>query len=223
MNLHLNHSFRTLGTKSEVDEVIQLLAENGIQAISKKDSGDLDFVIQDEAPSNKHEILINVADFEKAEAILFEKAKQYLNEIPKDYYLYSFSDTELLDVLIQKDEWNEIDVLLSRKILEERNVSIDINQIEAQQKVRQAELSKPQGGQLGWIILGYLMAFLGGFLGLLIGYFIWHAMNKLPNGTKVYSYDEVTRKHGKIIFILSAIIFPIALILRIFTEISVWG
>ncbi len=71
MNLHLNHSFRTLGTKSEADEVIQLLAENGIQAISKKDSDDLDFVIQGEAPSNKHEILINPADSEKAEALLF--------------------------------------------------------------------------------------------------------------------------------------------------------
>ncbi|WP_236262991.1 hypothetical protein [Aggregatimonas sangjinii] len=83
-------------------------------------------------------------------------------------------------------------------------------------KERIKQLAKPEENQKAWIFCGYVFAIFGGFLGLIIGYFLWTAEKTLPDGNKVYSYSEKDRKHGKTIFFISVIIFPTALFLRAF-------
>lgn len=208
-------SFRNVATKNEADDLSMILSQNGIISKVVKDSADLDAVYIGENPLNKFEILILEKDREKAEKVMFDLVSADLNEISPDHYLFSFTNEELLDVLIQKNEWNELDVLLSEKILKERGTVVDQKNLEQKREIRDLELAKPEGGQTGWIIFGYISAFLGGFFGLVIGYFIWQAKNKLPNGTKVYAYNDDVRRHGQIIFFLSLIIFPIVFLLKI--------
>lgn len=219
MNKALNISFRNTVTRKEAEDLGNVLSENGIESRIAKNEGDLDYVIQGEAPTDKFEILISEKDVLSAEKILSDLAATQLNEVSTDHYLFSFSNDELLNVLIEKNEWNEIDVLLSEKILTERGISIDYNKLEDQRKSRNSELSKPKGGQFGWIIVGYISAILGGFFGLVIGYFIWQAKNTLPNGQKVPAYNEKSRKHGVAIFLISLIIFPTMLLLRVALDI----
>jgi hypothetical protein len=219
MNKPLNRSFRNTVTLEEAENIGDVLLENGIVSRIAKNEGDLDYVFQGEAPTNKFELIINESDVLSAEKILSDLASSQLNQVSSDHYLFSFSNDELLKVLIEKNEWNEIDVLLSEKILTERGITIDYNELSEQRKSRNIELSKPKGGQFGWIIVGYISAILGGFLGLVIGYFIWKAKNTLPNGQKVPAYSEKSRKHGVAIFLISLIVFPTMVLLRVASDI----
>ena len=213
-------SLRKVATENEAKDLIKLLNQAGVNASLKKDSADLDEVLQGHGSTNKYEILIKEEDREIAESTLISDASKYLNGISDDHYLFEFSDSELIDILIKKDEWNELDVLLSEKILQDRKVEIDQVAINKKREQYTAELKSPEGGQQGWIIVGYISAILGGFLALIIGYFIWQAKNSLPNGEKVYAYNETVRKHGLIIFVISSIIFPVLFIIKIANEIS---
>ena len=204
----LNISFRNVSTFNEAKSLVQLLASENITAKLVKDSADLDYVLQGEGPTNKFEILINEADQHDAEKMMMRIAARDLKNVDPSYYLFSFANKELLDVIIEKDEWSEFDVLLSQKILKERGFRLNQRGIRRLQQLRTNELSSPEGNQTGWIVVGYITAFLGGFLGLVIGYFLWQAKKKVPDGHKVYAYDPYTRHQGKIIFIISAIVFP---------------
>lgn len=215
MSKPLNISLRSASTLEEAEEIVSFLKNQNIVSKITRDSGDLDYVIQGEAPINKFEIHINEDDQQKAESVLADVAKESLNTIDRDYYLFSFSDDELVNILIQKNEWSEFDVLLSKKILDERNVSVNQSEIDRKKNLRDLELEKPEGGQVGWIIFGYIAALFGGFIGILLGYSLWLSNKKLPNGKKVPAYNEHIRKHGKIIFYSGIVIFVILLVFRL--------
>lgn len=215
MEKPLNISLRNVATQEEAEALSKVLSDNDIISKITKDSGDLDYVFQGEAPTNKFEVHICEDDHQKAEAILTNLAKEDLNSVDKDYYLFTFTDDELKDILIKKNEWNEFDVLLSQKILEDRGVEINSKEIENQRELRDLELQKPEGGQTGWIIFGYITALIGGFIGILLGYSLWLSKKKLPNGTKVPAYNDDIRKHGKIIFYLGVVMFVVLFTLRL--------
>lgn len=215
MNKPLNNSFRNYATREEAEEISDLLAKEKIDSNITRDSGDLDYVFQGESPAQKYELHINESDLEKAKLVLTELAKESLIDLGTDYYLYSFTDDELIDVLIKRNEWSELDVLLSQKILGERGVEIVPANIERKREIRDLELEQPERGQVGWIIFGYIMSFMGGLIGLFLGYSLLQAKKKLPNGSKAPAYSESIRRHGKIIFFISLTTFIVFSILRI--------
>ena len=53
-----------------------------------------------------------------------DKAEKEIEVIDDDYYLLSFSDDELIDVVSKSDEWNKFDVSLAKKLLKERGNEI---------------------------------------------------------------------------------------------------
>ncbi len=138
-----------------------------------------------------------------------------INEVDRDYYLFEFTDEELYEILLKSDEWSAFDYSLAQQILTDRGKSIDKNLLNSLKNERLKDLAKPEGNQKPWIIGGYTFAILGGFLGLIIGYFLWTSKKTLPNGQKVYSYSVNDRKHGKYIFYISLIIAPTAMLLRV--------
>ena len=58
------------------------------------------------------------------------------------------------------------------------------------------------------VILGYVFAVLGGFIGLVIGVYLWQG-TKREDGKKVKKYDENTQRNGLFIFILALVMFVI--------------
>lgn len=189
-------------------------------------SNDIDTIIDDNSPpvdvtfgvggslQDTIEVRIKQADFEKAELILEKEAEKQLNNIDPGYYLFEFSNEELYDILLKSDEWNKFDYTLAQKILRDKGKSVDKELLDSLKKQRLEDLAKPEGNQKPWIAAGYILALLGGFIGLVIGYFLWTSKKTLPNGQKVYAYSENDRKQGKYIFIFSIIIFPVALLMR---------
>ena len=208
--------FRKFTNLDHAHDIHDLLTSNGINTVIGDNSSSLDNSFGGNHAQDMLEIRIDVADFERAEAVLAEHARKSLDDVPKDYYLFRFTDEELYDVLVKQDEWSEFDYLLSQKILEDRGKPVHDELLVRLRKERIEQLAKPDKDQKGWIVAGYIFAVLGGFLGLIIGYFLWTSRKTLPNGVKVPTYSENNRKHGKNILLLSLVFLPLSFILRVF-------
>jgi hypothetical protein len=163
----------------------------------------------------EYEVKIKAADFEKVNQLLRDDESKNTNNVDKDYYLFAFSNEELIDVITKADEWNAFDVVLARKILAERGKPFDDKAITAIKEKRIEDLKKPEPSQSGWIVVGYVFAVLGGFLGFFIGWYLFTYKKTLPDGERVYGYIESDRRQGKIIFYLSFIGLIVAIILKI--------
>jgi hypothetical protein len=216
MSDNLNFSLRNVATQEEAQEIQVFLEKEGVESKISIESGDLAPVFIGNAPTNKFEILISENDIEIANALFLNWAESTLEDIPKDYHLYKFNDAELTKILVESDEWNETDVLLAKRILKNRKVELDESVIQKDKKLRKVALQKPESGQTVWIIVGYILSLLSGFFGILIGYALWQAKKRLPDGSKVPAYDTNVRTHGQIIFYISIAIFASALLLRLF-------
>ena len=124
----------------------------------------------------------------------------------------------MYEILLKADEWNEFDYKLAQKILVQRGKSVDTELLKALKKQRIELLAKPEENQKSWIVAGYIFATLGGLLGIFIGYSLWTSKKSLPNGQKVYSYNEKDRTHGKNIFYIGLITLPFYVIVRFLTQ-----
>lgn len=212
--------FRKFSTEEEARELMHVLHEHGINSSLAQATTDLEGTFTGSNISNKFEVRLDEKDLKPAEILLEKITEENIGEIDQDHYLLKFSNDELKDVLIHSYEWSEYDVVMSKKLLNERNIHFDQTEINSKKENLLRELAQPESGQSIWIIIGYISAFLGGFFGLLIGYFLWKTQKNLPNGLKVYAYDEKVRKHGYWIFIISLIIFPIAFLYKFFDKLS---
>ena len=210
--------FRKFPTLEQATELKDLLNENGIESILADNVPPVDVTFSGNTLQNEIEIRIKQSDFKKAEDILEKNAEELIDQIDKGYYLFEFTDEELYEVLLKSDEWNAFDYTLAQKILKQRGKSVDKELLNSLKNERLKDLAKPEGNQKPWIIGGYVFSILGGFLGLIIGYFLWTSKKTLPNGQKVYSYSENDRKHGKYIFYIGLIIAPTAMLLKVVSQ-----
>ena len=161
------------------------------------------------------EVRIKTTDFEKADALLEKLAQKQFSNLDPEYYLFSYSDEELYEIIVKPDEWNIFDYTLAQKILSDRDKPIDKALLVSLKKQRLNELSKPEENQKAWINVGYILALLGGFFGIVIGYMLWTQKKTLPNGNKVYSHKESDRKHGRRIVIIGVTIIIITLLIQL--------
>lgn len=211
-------AFRNFPTLLQAKELEKLLNNNNIKTILADNIAPIDITFSGSTIHNQYEIQIDSSDFEKAEAILEKETETILDKIDKDYYLLSFTNEELYEILLNSDEWNIFDYKLAQKLLADRGKTIDPEMLATLKKERLKILSKPEENQKPWIIAGYIFSLLGGGIGIIIGYSLWKSKKTLPNGERVYSYSDQDRKNGKRIFLISIIIFPLSFIFSIFSN-----
>lgn len=207
--------FQRFSSKTELQKVIKILAENNIEYIIEDVSVNLEPVLSSNKLGLEFLLKIEQVNFEKANKILDEFYSFEIYEIENDYYLFSFSDDELLEVIIKSDEWNKFDVKLAQKILRLKGKglsNLEIGKIRAQRII---ELSKPEKKQSIWIFVGYISSILGGFLGIFIGWHLLTFKKTLPNGNRIYNYSNEDRKHGNQILILGILSIIIWILINI--------
>jgi uncharacterized protein YciU (UPF0263 family) len=191
--------------RGEVIDIGQLLTAKGIECQFEDNSTTFDPSFANNEFSKEFRIKIQQQDFEKADEILLEFSAQKLEDIDADYYLFSFSNQELLELITKSDEWSKFDYLLAQKILKDRGQEVSGETIDMLKEERIATLSKPNNNQKSLVITGYFFVLLGGIIAIFIGWHIWTHKKTLPNGDSVYGYTEKGRKHGRIIFILGIV------------------
>jgi len=205
-------SFQSFSSEEEADVLIDLLAQNGIDSVLVRSKPVADEVIIGSDLDNRVYIKIKRSDFKHANQVIEEQIKENISQINEDYYLYSFSNGELLEIINKSDEWSKQDFFIAKKILAERNVPLSDEAISEITWKRVTEISQPEKSPGSWIILGYFLAFFGGLFGLLFGLPYMTAKKILPDGTKVFVYDHGTRTHGRNIFIISCVSIFLSLV-----------
>lgn len=208
-------TFEKFNDQNSAKELGELIAAQNIEFLLEDNSLSFDPTFANNGFGKEYCIKLKKSDFEKANKILADKSENQINEIDEDYYLLSFTDDELIEVITKSDEWNKFDISLAKKLLKDKGKEITPEKIEEIKRQRIIELSKPEEGQKGYIILGYITAFLGGLLGIFIGWHLLTYKKTLPNGNRIYAYSENDRKQGNRILTIGYIFLAFWLIIRI--------
>lgn len=175
----------------------------------------VDAVIVGGGPSYLYEVKISPEQFEPVNRLLRDKIKVDLDEVDPDYYLFSFDDFELVEIINNPDEWGRLDFVIARKILETRGIVYTTEELDAIRNKKIETLAQPENEEKGWVNAGYFFALSGGFLGILIGLVLLQSTKTLPDGRKMHRYDKATRKQAKTILFLSLIVFAVCLTLKL--------
>ena len=191
------HKFNLL---EDAQELISTLKKNDIKVQIEDTSPPVDITFSGNTLQNEIRIKVKQSDVGIANQILEKQAEQLVDKFPNDYYLYDFTDNELIEIIEKSDEWSKEDYMLSQKILKDRGHEISKEKIEEIIQKRIEDLRKPEKGHVGWLIFGLISAILGGLLGIFIGWFHWDFKKTDPTGQQFYAYDQQTRKTGQIIF-----------------------
>ena len=190
-----------------------LLKDEGIDCHFIDNSPPLDLTFTGNQLQNEIQVLVRKSDYNQALQILHQQAQKAADLVDNDHYLFDFSNEEIYEILLRPEEWSELDQHLAKRILNDRGLSVDTDLIESLRKQRINEMSKPEGGQLPWILLGYFFAFQGGLIGMVIGWYLWSSTKTLPNGNRVYRYSRNNQKHGVTIFVIGLICLILSIIL----------
>lgn len=197
--------FKTYKNRALALGIVELLEQNDIKAQLKEVSSNLSATFGGGQSTLEYEVKLINTDFERAQQILDQNVENQLEQVDKDHYLFQFTTEELYDVLFKSDEWNELDVSLAKKILQDRGESVTEETLQLLREERVEELTKPDKGSLGWIVTGYISSVLGGLLGILLGWYIWKSTKVLPNGEKVPSFSHKDQKHGMNMFLIGVL------------------
>jgi hypothetical protein len=212
-------TYEKFATIAELKEFVELLQANTIPYELEDDVQLFDASFANISHHRDYRIQLLPEDFDRVNELRNKQSEVELNEIDPDYYLFQFTDEELIDLISKQDEWSPFDFQLAQKILKDRGREVSKQEIDRLKDKRVTELSKPEKHDKGWIIIGYIFAFLGGLIGIIIGYYIVSSKKTLPTGEQVYTYSEADRKHGSYILLIAITAIIIAVAFRIINNI----
>jgi hypothetical protein len=87
---------------------------------------------------------VKAADLDRAHQALEEHYRHRLLDVDPGYYLFAFSDMELLDILAKPDEWGHFDHVLARELLAERGLEIPEEIVELMKRQRKRQLEQQE-------------------------------------------------------------------------------
>ncbi|MFI5192874.1 MAG: hypothetical protein ACHQD7_02420 [Chitinophagales bacterium] len=151
------------------------------------------------------QLKLGARDFKEADRILLSFYQQQAEQVGPDYYLFQFTDLELMQIIRNPDEWGYLDYALAQKILKEHGISIPSGELKRFQdeKIKLLSMPRPSDKSLTWT--GYLLALIVAPLGMIIGFSMAYAKRTLPDGQRLFAYNETDRREGKRILILGVV------------------
>ena len=212
-------TYRKFIFKDDALDLIEILKEHKIDFILSDNSSRLDSTFGNDDNTKQFALKIERANFKKVEELEENLISKSLDNVNKDYYLFEFSDEELIEIVLKSEEWNKFDYLLAQKILKERGKEVNLDLIKAINKRRIDDLKTEEASPKWLIYIGYLFSVLGGFIGIFIGLYLMNYKKTLPNGETIYGFGTEDRKSGKNVFICSIMGVIFWLIVRILLNI----
>ncbi|MNU98931.1 hypothetical protein D3C71_890520 [compost metagenome] len=212
-------AYQTFQSKDEFNDFVLLLNDHKIDF--ETEDYPINFIsdIRNDRFSHEYIVKLKSEDFSVADKIQEELALDQLEDIPSDYYLFEFTDDELIDILEAKDEWSKLDYVLAQEILKQRGITVSDKELSIIQMERIEKLSEPEKHSPVWIGIGYTSATLGGLIGIMIGWHLYNAKKVLPNGERIAVYAQTDRNHGFRIFVVGIIVLLIAVSIRVISNI----
>ncbi len=208
-------TFKAFNEKSIAEDFSNVLEENGIEFLIEEDALIFDPSYANNPLNKEYLVKIKQTDFIKAGKAYENYFQVYLDQVPGDYYLFEFSDKELLDIIQKPDEWGSLDYMLAKKLLSEKGIIITTGEAESIRSTRLKELSAPSSETGSTIFFAYIICIILFPLGLILGWIWGYSKKKLPNGDKVFSYSISVRNHGRNIFLLGWIVGAFVIIWKV--------
>jgi hypothetical protein len=195
-------TFQRFNDKAAALALAEIFKGNNFEVELEDASANFDVTFANNEINKDFRVKLKPEDFERANIFLQQQAVKDLADIDPNYYIFDFSDEELKEIIEKQDEWSSLDFLLAQKILRERGVEVNVEQIQTLKAKRIEELSEPEKSPKLLIISGYVLAFIGGLLAIVIGAYLRNHKKTLPNGERVFGYAIADRAHGERILIL---------------------
>lgn len=168
------------------------------------------------AVTQSYIVKMAVEDFEQAEALLNAMYAEQASKVRRDYHYFRLDNDALLAHLGSLDKITKLEEAIARRVLAERGVEVNEELIANIQAQRLAELAKPEKIGKLWLVLGYVFLFIGnGVFTIIIGWQLMTYKKELPDNRQVFVYDRETRKHGKTLLILGALVLLISIVLLV--------
>lgn len=199
-------TYRSFDSRVEAAAMQALLSRNGIPSSLEENKTVFDTAIVGVQNTQSYIVKIPQDHFLTANAVLEAAVNLDELEVEDDYYLLSFSDKELLDLVKKKDEWGEFDYALARKLLAERGIPLTNKDIQKMERERVQSLLIPEKVRSIFIIAGYLSALLSALVAITVGLYLVTTFKRLPDGSTAHKYNERARWHGRGIILFSLLI-----------------
>lgn len=197
-------TYQTFINQTAAEDVADILKHNDIPfEFETTDNIGASFIGFNDGTKN---IALKLAaeDFAKADNAIEQATIEQIPHLEEDYYLFSFSKKELLDIAKEPDNWSKFDYFLAKHLLLTKNDDVSNQQLETLQEERIKKLAEPETNSTSWVKIGYA-TFITVGLGLIIGLILLTHKKTLPNGESVFAYKYNDRKHGLLIIALSLV------------------
>lgn len=198
-------TFRRFNDRTAALALAETFRENGIECGLEDVSENFDVSFANNEINKDFRIKLKPVDFERADTLLLQLAEKDLADIDPGYYIFDFSNEELKEIIEKQDEWSSLDFLLAKKILKERGVEVNVSQMQTFKEKRLEALAEPEESPKVLILAGYILAFLGGLIAIIIGAYLRTHKRTLPNGERVFGYAASDRAHGERILIIGVL------------------
>jgi len=204
--------YNDVGLATEIGEQLK---ENNIEFAIEDNKQFFDATFANNSFNPDISLKLRAQDFHKAQKVLDDYYKGIINSVDTDYYLFEFTDLELMDIVSKPDEWGEFDYQLAQKILAERGKEIKPEMVELITERRTKDLSKQETTNKYSIYRAYFSAIFGGLFAIILGYDLAYSKKTMRNGEQIYTYRNEERKHGKrivLIGVISLIVWTIVIL-----------
>jgi len=209
--------FETFPDREQAAPVLRILDENGIPYVFEENRMGFDPSFANNVLYQAWVLKVPPDRLEELRKDLEEAYGQADVQLPPDHYLRDFSVEELFEVIAKADEWSEFDVVVARQMLDEKGAGLSDDEVEVMRAQRRKELAKPTQADGSMIAAAYLLALLGGVLGVILGWILMNSTKTTAFGDKVAHYDAASQAHGKRALGLGALVaaaLVVALVLK---------
>lgn len=206
-------TFRKFNDEESVAELVEQLKSHNIEYVVEDYSSQIDNAFGNSNIGQEFRVKLQKEDFPKAYELLQEIYTPIVNNAAPDYYLFSFSNEELIDLIRKRDEWGIFDFILAQKILADRGRTITAEEMAALKEERIIEKQKKAFNPIHLLNIAYL-SLLSGLLINPKALFLCaissvaalvYTQNQ-ADGNVVYSLSPANRLQSLIILIVSVVI-----------------
>jgi len=194
--------------------LVALLEEHGIEFKTHHAPARFSAVLGATTPE-QFVVSLRPEDFVRVRQLEESHAADSLAELPADYYLFGFSNAELWEVLSQPAAWSSHDVALASRLLRERGETVTEDTLKELRARHTASLATPSPSPTALILAGYVLALLGGLVGIAIGWSLRRHRKTLPDGRQVLAYSAADQAHGLRIMVLGTVVLLAWIALRL--------
>ena len=196
-------TFRIFPDNETAQDLALVLKEANIPYLIEEDALVFDASYANHPLNRDYRLKLRQEDFGRANEVLEIYYKEQLDKVDPDYYLFSFTDEELQEILAKPDEWGHLDYQLAMVILQKRGKALQPQQTQELREKRLGELTKPEGVSGSSLLFAYVFGILFFPVGIFIGWNWANARKTLPDGNKVPVYTAAVQKHGLVIFVVA--------------------